>query len=245
MAKSSGLGDNFYVGGSNLSGDTNSLSNVSGSVALIDVTGLPSSAYERIGGLRDGAISWVSYWNPTGAHPVLSVLPTTDIQLAYFRGTGIGSPAACMNGLQLNYDPTRAADGSITVKVDAQADGFGLEWGEQLTAGIRTDTAATNGAAQDDGAATAFGFQAYLQVFSFVGTDATIKIQDSADNSTFADLASGAFTQVTAAPVTQRIAVGGAAAVRRYVRASTVTTGGFTSLAFAVVLVRNTVAVTF
>ena len=33
-----------------------------------------------------------------------------------------------------------------------------------------------------------FGVQAYLQVFSFTGTDVTITIQDSADNSSFANI---------------------------------------------------------
>lgn len=91
---------------------------------------------------------------------------------------------------------------------------------------------------------TAFGFQAFLHVASFTGSSAVVKLQDSADNTTFTDIASGAFTAVTSTtPQAQRIAVGGTAAVRRYVRAST--TGTFSSVSFWVQLSQNQVVTTF
>jgi hypothetical protein len=245
VAKSNGLGDNFYVGGHDLSGDIQALSKISGGPALIDVTDITQSAHSRLGGLRDGAIDFTSYFDPTNAHPVLSALPTADTLLTYARGTTLGNPGACLNAKQINYDPTRTNSGELTVAVQAQANSYGLEWGTQLTAGLRTDTAATNGASVNFSAATSFGFQAYLQVTAFTGTDVTIALQDSADNTTFAALAGGAFTQITAAAKTQRIAVGGTATVRQYVRAVTSTSGGFTSVTFNVVLVKNKVAVTF
>lgn len=147
MAKQSGLGDNFFVGGYDLSGDTNSLGEISGSIALIDVTGINKSAFERIGGTRDGHVEWVSYFNDAAshAHPVLSSLPTTDRILTYCRGTTLGNPAASLVGKQLNYDLTRDNDGKLTAAVRVEGNGFGLEWGKQLTAGQRTDTTATNG----------------------------------------------------------------------------------------------------
>jgi hypothetical protein len=242
MAKTSGLGDNYYLGGYDLSGDINSLSKISGMVATLDVTAINESAMERLGGKRDGAIDFTSYFNPTGAHPVLSALPTTDVQASYRRGTVLGNPAAEFVAKQIDYNPTRGADGSLTCAVSLQGDGFGLEWGVQLTAGLRTDTAATNGTSLDQSASTSFGAQAYLQVTAFTGTDVTVKIQDSADNSSFADVTGLTFTQTTAAATTQRLATSNAATIRRYVRAVTVTTGGFTSATFAVTLVRNQIA---
>ncbi len=92
----------------------------------------------------------------------------------------------------------------------------------------------------DTGGSLAFGAQAYLHVFAFTGTDATIKIQDSADNITFADVAGLAFTQVTGLGA-QRIAISNTATVRRYVAAAVVTAGGFTALSFAVNLHKNEV----
>jgi hypothetical protein len=244
MTKSSGLGDNFYCGGFNVSGDIGSINKIAGPMKPIEVTAIDKSAMERIGGLRDGSMSWSAFFNTFAgqAHPVLSALPRTDVVATYCRGTTLGDPCASMVAKQLNYDGNRAASGEFTFSVDAEANAYGLEWGRQLTAGLRTDTAATNGTGIDTTASASFGGQAYLQVTAFTGTDVTVKIQDSADNVSFADVAGLAFTQVTAAPATERIAISNTSTIRRYVRAVTVTTGGVTSVTFAVHLTKNELA---
>lgn len=244
--KSSGLGDNFYIAGYDMSGDIGSIS-LSGGPATLDVTGIDKSAYERIGGLRTGQMSWKAFFNPGLGltHDKLAALPTADVICTYARGTTLGNPAACQVSKQINYDGTRADSGEFTFAVEAQCNGFGLEWGQQLTAGKRADTAATNGTSIDTAASASFGAQAYLQAFSFSGTDVTVKIQDSADNVSFADVASLSFTQITSGPTSERIATASGATVRRYLRAVTVTTGGFTSLAFSVVVVKNATSVSF
>lgn len=244
MAKQSGLGDNFYVHGYNFSGDINSLGTISGGNAPLDITGIDKSAYERIGGKRDGNIEFTAYFNDAVdmSHLRLRTLPYTDVHLYYARGTVLGNPAACMVSKQINYDGTRGDDGDFKFAVQGQCNAFGLEWGRQLTAGVRTDTAATNGASIDTTASASFGGQAYLQAFAFTGTDVTVKIQDSADDVSFADVASFAFTQLTAGNTAERIALSNTATIRRYVRVVTVTTGGFTSLAFAVMVNKNTIA---
>ena len=247
--KSSGLGDNLYIAGFNASGDIQALGNIGGGPSLLDVTGIDKSAHERIGGLRSGQFEMTTFFNSVpvggGIHEKLSALPRTDVILTYCRGTTLGDPAASLVAKQANYDPTRPDDGLITFGVSAQSNGYGIEWGQQLTAGLRTDTAATNGTAIDTTASASFGGQAYLQLTAFTGTDVTVKIQDSADNVTFADVTSFAFTQVTAAPASERIALGGTDTIRRYVRASTVTTGGFTSVTFSVNMIKNDSAVSF
>ncbi|KUN03144.1 hypothetical protein AQI95_24615 [Streptomyces yokosukanensis] len=249
MSKSSGLGDNLYIAGFDASGDISAISNVGGGPAALDFTAINKSAFERQGGLRDGRLEMTTYFNHvqagTGTHEKLSALPRTDVILTYCRGTALGNPAACLVAKQINYDGTRATDGAFTFAVSAQANGYGLGWGQQLTAGLRTDSAATNGTSIDTTASVSFGAQAYLQVTAMTGTDATVKIQDSADNVSFADVAGLSFTQVTAAPASQRIATASGATIRRYLRAVTVTTGGFTSLTFNVVVVKNQVAVSF
>lgn len=247
MAKTAGMGDNCYIGGYDLSGDIGSLSRIGGGPAALDVTAIDKSAPERLGGVRDGGFEFSSWFNPALAHshPVLSALPTIDVHGAYYRGTAIGNPAASMIAKQTNYDGNRGPDGSFSFAVSMLPNGYGLEWGDQLTAGKRTDTGATAGTAFDSGAATTnFGLQAYLQVFSFVGTDVTIKLQESSDNAgdAYADVVGGGFTQVTAGPTTQRIATATNLAVERYLKVTTVTTGGFTSCVFAVMVVRNLVA---
>lgn len=246
VAKTSGLGDALLIAGYNASGDIQQLGSISGGPALLNVTGIDKSAYERIGGLRSGQIEFTAFFNHvavTGAtHEKLAALPTSDVILTYCRGTTLGDPAASLIGKQVNYDPTRADDGMLTFAVSAQSNGYGIEWGRQLTAGVRTDTAATNGTGIDTTASASFGGQAYLHVTALTGTDCTIKIQDSADNVTFADVTNFAFTQVTSAPTSQRIALTNTDTIRRYVRVSTTTTGGFSSVSFAVNVIKNEVA---
>jgi hypothetical protein len=249
--KTAGMGDNFYLGGYDVSGDTNSLGRIGGGPAPWDVTAINVSGMERLGLLRDGAIEFVSYFNPAvgQAHPVLSALPTANVIGSYYRGTAIGNPAASTVAKQINYDGNRGQDGSFTFSVQLLPNAFGIEWGDQLTAGKRTDTGATNGTSHDLGTASpgAFGAQFYLHVFSFTGTDATVKIQESSDNAAgdpFADVVGGGFTQITSAPGAQRIATG-LINVERYLRVVTVTTGGFSSLIFAVMGIRNATSVVF
>jgi hypothetical protein len=246
MAKTTGLGHKLLVQGVNISGDVTALDEISGSLELLECTGIDKSAKETIGGVRDGLITATSWFNPTaltGAHDNLSALPTTDVHLMYLAGATIGDPVACMVAQQGNYAGTREDDGSLTHETEHRASGFGLEWCELLTAGIRSDTTATNGSALDFGAAigtTNFGLQAYLQVLSFTGTSVTVKLQESSDNAAgdaYADVTGGAFGTVTGAGHTERLQTGRALAVERYLRV--VTTGTFTQCSFVVGVCKN------
>ena len=244
MSKTSGLGDNFYLSGFNASGSLNALGNIGGGPALLDGTDITQSAMARIPGLRDGRMEFTSFFEPTVGltHDKLAALPTTDVVMTYCRGTTLGAPSAAMIGKQVNYDPTRGNDGSFTFAVSGQANAYGLEWGLLGTAGIRTDTTATNGSSIDNAASSLFGLQAYLHVFAVTGTSVTVKLQDSPDNSTFTDVVGGGFTAATTV-ASQRIATASGLTVARYLRVAT--TGTFTNAQFAVTICRNPVAVTF
>lgn len=241
MTKQSGLGDSFWIGGNDISGDVQQLK-VGAPIATLDSTDITQSAHARLLGHRDGAIDTTVYMDPLLAHPVLSALPTADTLVTYVRGSGIGNPAACLQAKQINYDGNRGTDGSLLFTMNAQGESYGLEWGVQLTNGLRTDTVATNGTSLDQTAQTAFGAQAYLQVTAFTGTDVTVHVQDSADNVTFADVTGLVFTATTAAATWQRLQTLNTATIRRYVRVATTTAGGFTSATFGVILNRNAVA---
>ena len=238
MAKTSGLGQNLYIGGRDVSGDIGAITAARGGVALLDVTGIDKRAMERIGGVRDGALEFNSFYNVATdqQHAALKSLPSTDVHLLYVDTKVIGGQAAALVGKQINYDGSRGTDGSFVFSIQALANGYGLEWAEMLTAGKRTDTTATNGASLDGGAATSFGLSAYLQVFSFAGTSVTVTLEDSADNTTFAAITGAAFTAATGR-TSERIQTATGATVRRYVRA--VTAGTFTSAVFAVAFTRH------
>jgi hypothetical protein len=309
--KTSGLGDNFYVGGYDLSGDVNALSKISSPYDVLDFTTVNKSAYVRQTSLRQGEIDFTTFmdfpaavtspgvplttvpyvstyndpvlvtviggtgtnvsingvlqgtfdgtyvlpplgtiiltysaaptwsWTKIGAaHDVLSALPRTDTIVTYARGTAVGSPAACLNSKLVNYDGTRGTDASLTLTVQAIGDSYGLEWGEQLTAGLRTDLAATTGAFRDDGASSAFGAQAYLQLVGFIGTsvDVTVKHATTSGGSYSTLIDFGALTAIGAV----RASVSNATTVNEFLKV--VTAGTFTYAKFSVVFCRNPAA---
>lgn len=242
MAKQTGLGDQLFIGGSDVGGDIASIGGLSTPRETLPSTGITKFANERLFGKRDGHAEFVSYFNKaTGQqHLALRGLPRTDVHLMYLRGTALGDESIGLVGKQVNYDPTRGDDGALTFGVTVEANSYGLDWCRQLTAGRRTDTAATNGTAIDTLASAAFGFQAYLQVFSVTGTSVTVTLEDSADNLSFLPISGGAFTAVTsaAAPTALRIqSSSDTATVRRYVRA--VSSGTFSDAQFAVSICKN------
>lgn len=252
MAKQSGLGDRLFVDGINLSGDIGSLSRIGGGlVGTQDTTGIDKSAFERLGLVRDGSIEFTAFFNPATdqAHEELSPLPTDNRILNYYRGFTQGDPSAGLVGKQINYDPTRNQDGSMTIESAVPSTNFGLEWGVLLSEGLETETVAGDGTSIDLGAAASFGLQAYLHVTAgTVGAtqDATINVQDSADNVAFATIASfTAFDDTTVFPLAERIQTSRSATVRQFLRWNISSTGGFGSLSFAITVVKNVVATNF
>lgn len=236
MSKQSGLGSRFLVAGYDISGDVQALDSVGASTAMLDVTDITQPAHSRIGGLRDGMMSFTSYFDDANSVPVLDALPTSDVQMMFLVPTlAVGAPAAVLNAKQVSYDPSRGTDGSLTFKTEGQGNGYALEWGVTLTAGVMTQQAPGSAAALNQGAATAYGAQAYLQVTQFTGTSVTVTVEHSADGSTYSPLM--AFTAVAAAPAAQRISVSNSTTVGQYVQVTT--TGTFTSAEFAVVFIRN------
>lgn len=255
MAKESGLGANFYLDGIDLSGDTGSLSNISKGLTPIPQTGIDSYAFERKAGLLSAQMAWSSFFNPETAaddpgisedhaHVALSGLLRTDRVLSYWHKRMLGVPVASMVAKQVSYNPTRDASGGLLVSVEALSNAWWLDWGLGLTAGKSTITGAANGTGVDFGspspATYAFGLQAYLHVFAFEGTSATIALQQSSDNAVgdaYTAVTGGAFTVVTAAPFRQRIATARNQSVERWLRVAT--TGTFDSITFAVSVTLN------
>lgn len=244
MTKSSGLGDNLYIGQYDLSGDIGSLGRINTARAPLNKTGIDKSGVERTPGIRDGGMEFRAHFNKATAqeHPVLAALPRTNVIASYFRGTVAGNAAASMTSKQLNYDGERNEDGDLRFKVVCESTDYGLDWGRMLTAGKRTDTAATNGTSLDYGAAvgtTVFGLQLYVHLFTFTGTSVTVKVQCSTDNGAgdaFADI-TGATSGALTAVGSVRAATATNASVERYLRI--VTTGTFTNAVFAVNVIRN------
>jgi len=238
------------ISGINVSGDITAVDEITGSMEELGCTGIDKSARERLGGVRDGLIKATSWWNSAvgGTHDTLAALPTTDMHAMYLAGSTIGDYAACLVAKELTHSPKRGDDGSMTAEFELGGNAYGLEWGRLLTAGIRTDTSATNGSSLDFTAGigtTAFGLQAYVQVTAFSGTSCTIKIQESSDDGgadTWADVTGGSFGAQSAVGAS-RIATTSGLSVERYLRV--VTSGTFSSCSFAVAVCKNLTSTSF
>ena len=238
MAKEAGLANLLFIAGYDLSGDVGSIGTIASHSTPLDVTAINASAMERILSHHDGEISFNHYFNDAASqeHAALAAAGAgLDRVVCWYHGSGIGEAAAGLVSKQINYDLNRGADGSLGGTTQCLANAAGLEYGEQLTAGKRTDTSATNGTSLNNGAATALGLSAYLQVFSVAGTSVTVAVQQSSDDGggdayaailTFTTVSAGSLgheRKVTATLTT---------AVEQYLRVAT--TGTFSSAIFAV-----------
>ncbi len=242
MAKQTGLGDRFFVGGYDLSNDVGTIDALGGGPAPAEVTGIDVEGFERIAGLFDGRAEWSGWFDPDDdrGHDRWSELLRGDQVFTYARGSAIGVPSAGLVGKQPDYAGSRGDDGGLSFKVSAMAAaGHTLEWGRLHTSASRTDTTATNGTGVDGGAASSFGLVAYLQVLALTGTSVTVKLQQSSDNGVgdaWADVTDGGFAAATE-PGAQRLQTDPAAAVERYLRV--VSSGTFTSAQFLVMVMRR------
>jgi hypothetical protein len=245
MAKSSGLGANCYVQGYDLTNDIGQIDALENGRGLLGVTGLDKSGHERLQGLQTGRIAFTGFFNDAALqeHVALKLIPTTDVIGTVFKTAALAAVAASLIGKRTNYPVTRAADGAMGTGTEIQSNADQLNYGLALTAGKRTDVAATNGTGVDFGTgSTTFGLVAYLHVFAFTGTSVTVTIQESSNDGAgdpYAAVTGGAFTAATGITA-QRIETSLTQTVERYLRA--VTTGTFSSAQFAVMAKRYTSA---
>lgn len=239
MAKQTGIGATFLVGSVDLSGDVGAITSAETMRNEQDVTGLDKSAVERILLLRDGTLSFASFWNMTSGQVVqtLRSMPSSDRICSLFLSSTLGDAAASITGKQINYATTRGQDGSLGATTDVHGNGAPLEWGEALTTGKQTFASGTQSTTGIDygSVSTTFGLAGYIHVISLGSGTPTVTIQDSADNVSFAAVTGGAFTAITGAGA-ERIQTSVTGTVRRYVRIQV--TGTYTNLVCAVNFVR-------
>jgi hypothetical protein len=234
MAKTSGIGSALYVGQYDLSGDTGEISSAETSRAVIDVTSIADVAASRLLGRSDGNLSFAGFWNVSAGkqHPVLSALPTTDRIVSYFQGATLGNAAASIVAKQVTYTPSFQPDGSIVTSTNALANGYPLEWGEALTAGLQSfATGTVSGSSIDFGATeTLFGAAAYLHVITMPSGTAAFTVQDSANDADWTNVAGMSFTGITG-PTSARLQGAVDATIRRYVRINGTGTHGTSLIA--------------
>ena len=113
MAKTGGMGDNFYVGGYDVSGDINSVGQLGGGPTLLDVTSIKDRANERIGGLRSADWQFVSFFEAT---PAVSApgFPATGVTVTstYASPVLVTIAGGTVTGVTVNGVSAGSADGS-------------------------------------------------------------------------------------------------------------------------------------
>lgn len=224
MTASHGKNARVIVNGTALSPFSRSIS-VSKSADLGDITVFTSAAKEYLAGQKDGTISIEGLFDGT-TDAVDEVLDSAfgaaaGVATVMLAGDGDGQIAHCCQAIESSYEISSPVDDIVSLTAELQGDG-GIVRAVILhgTAGRTSDG---NGTGQDNGASSAGGAAAFLQVTAASGADKTIKVQHSADDTTYADLI--AWSVVSAnAPYGAKSTVTGT--VNRYLRASWTVPGG-------------------
>lgn len=218
MAKQSGLGQNFYVDGHNLSGDVGSVGTWNVSRGTVEDTGIDKSAVERLLTHGDFEGDFTAYLNDATdqEHEALKGLPTADVNVTWASGTSREDAACMVVAKQLNYDGTRGQDGSLTFTVNLNGNGVLVEWGKMLTAGVFTypsPNQTTTGVIESQ---TTAGLAAMYHAVSAdtlnASNTAQVRIEDSSDTTngtdgTWATLLN--FTKFSSVPTSARSTASG------------------------------------
>ena len=177
-------------------------------------------------GIKDGTISLEGLWagDIDGVDEVLAAAVASTskkIITVATEGATIGRRAKLLNTDETSYEIASAVADMVTISAEAQASGTvgGIDGGVLLAAS-QTVSAVTANASVDGTTSSANGGVGHLHVTANTRNGAaTIKIQHSANNSTWADLV--IFTNtVSTTKTSERIEVAAGTTVNRYLRAN-------------------------
>jgi len=221
---------------------------VAHSTETAETTAFGQSAKSYIVGLRDGTLSMSGMWaaDTDGSDEELSAIlgaTTTPIVTVQYDSGTIGNRATLAKAHSTSYSISSPVADVVTVTADfnASTDGtanvtLSIAQGVQLTTGASIAFGSLGDLASvDNSASSANGGMGNLHVVAnTLDADCTIKIQDSADDATFADLIT--FSTVSSATATseQKAVTGTVAQYLRATASSAATSGAITfHIAFA------------
>jgi hypothetical protein len=210
-------------------------------VAKADTTVFGLNDETSLPGIKSATVNMDGYWDPAAgaSHAVLAPIVGTAGQVLTLgqNGSTLGSQAELAAGYEAKYENSADIGSAIGATAEVDVSG-GLFYGVfQHAKGVETTTG--NSASVDGGAATTNGWVANQHIFTISGTGSptlTGKIQDSADNSSFVDLAGGAFAAATAVGAQQ---ISGSNTVRQYTREVHTISGTGPSFTYATALARK------
>lgn len=223
MAFLHGRGSAVYFGGIDLSPYLNSAS-LSASCETADTSTFGSTWTSAIPGIQSATLSTGGFYDPG--------LTTLDTNLAADQGvltfvpgnaTAVGDMARMLLVTATSYERSSSVGDAVTFSWEAMSQAPVIPGRVLHPNGEDTNT--TTGSSRNDGAATTTGWTAQLHVFLVDGGSWVIKLEDSADNSSWSDVSGGAFTAATTVTA-QRLQSAAGATLRRYVRYTATRTGG-------------------
>ena len=193
-------------------------------VDTADVTAFGAAGKSYILGNQDGTLSLSGFFEATASTGTdqyfAGVKGSTTKQkvVAALEGHSVGTRAVMLQADASSYQVSASVGDAIKTSAEFQAS-ESIDHGVILSSGS-TVSATGNGTGVDNGAASSNGGVAFLSVpVNTRNGNITVKVQSSADNSTFADLLT--FTVVSSTTKTsERILVAAGTAVPRYLRVS-------------------------
>lgn len=200
----------------------------------VDTTTFGSANKTYAVGMKDATVAFEGLWDGStdAVDEVLTeaVNGTADKVITVgSEGAAIGRRAKLINSIESSYEIKSAVADMVTISAEVQASGIkgGLDGGVLLAA-QQTVSSVTANTSVDNAASSANGGVAHLHVTSNSRNGAaTIKVQHSANNSTWADLV--VFTATTSSTTTsQRVEVAAGTTVNRYIRANVSAIAGST-----------------
>ena len=226
----------LLVGGHNIAGAVTGMT-WSGQTEELDATTIADSGYrEYVSGFKSGELAISGLFNSDTVnadeiHDILSAAFSDGAERNVTASTGVitaGDPAMMMNGCQMSYDIPTDTGSLIFVNGRFRANS-GIKFGRWLMHS-QLDEGATNGTSVDNGAATSNGGTLHGHLFNDDATDVEYQLQDSANNSVWADV-SGAVLSLSDTHESGSITVTGT--IRQYIRVVATVTGGNTFLVSA------------
>lgn len=187
-------------GGYDLSGDARAVGSFGEEFSETDITGWSDGVVNYVMGTPrlfiEGFQAIFNNAASVGSHSVLSTLLNSyaSMFIGIRAAPSIGDPTFSMPLQQASYLVT--GDAPVTINVNAVTGQTGVlsvssksvrPWGIALATGAEL-TATTNGTSVNHGASTPDGGVAYLHITASSGGSWIAKIQDSPDNSNWADL---------------------------------------------------------
>lgn len=198
----------------------------SSAVETVETTTFGSASKTYQVGLKDGTVNLEGLWagDVSGIDEVFEAAigsTTPKVITVGVEGSAIGRRAILAYTNKTSYEIKGAIADLVTISAQAQATGTtgGLDRGV-LLASSQSITATVNNSSVDNAASSANGGVAHLHVPVNTRNGAvTVKVQHSANNSTWVDLVT--FTSTTSTTITsERVEVAAGTTVNRYLRAS-------------------------